>query len=837
MLNIFIPVPRITLPIAPVSTTPFPAKTKLTPMHTDNCSEKIHALSHTAKLIILFFIIAAITPGQAASGANYYTRGTGHWSSPTMWATSAGGVPCGCYPSSTDAVFIGNGHTLTADGNHTVASLTFEDNSITGTVNVNAGVTLNITGAIIIRSLTPQHKWALVEGQGTITANSVSVGHNMTPYTSSQSTALYIQGSISFSVAGDVTIYANENYDITNNAAISLRSGTLTVGGTISMHAEAFATATFQAAETGQVQTGTLVLTGSTPWTLSGAGTNKISLNGSSVTTVYQGTSAQTILGTTYNHLTINTPASASIGAATTVDGILRMTQGTLLLNGKTLTYGASASLVYNGLAAQTAGQEWPANFARNITIANNAPGGVSPDENKTVNAPGTLAVTGHLNFGTWYVGGSGAFTLADGGTLASAYISNGEGFGMSGDNTTGSIRVSGTRNLGTGGNFILNGLGAPQETGTNMPATVNSLGINNASGVVLSQNTVVSSLMDFQTGVITTGDNTLTIGPAGIVNNAGNSRYVNGKLARIISTTGSKEFAIGKNGNYRPVTLNFSALAGTSTVVAEQFEAPMPGAPPENAIPWVERYWELTESGSTSCTYKLTLDGTGFIPAHTPRMIKGDGITNTAFNVTSPDYTSTEGFTTFGNFALGEAGIATVTTPHDQVTCIGSTSVDLTATVSPAPDGGMVQFYISGSIYGGPVPVIAGVATISYEPGTSPLPTHTIRADYTGNGDYLASSSDPGHNATLRVVSGIWLGTTSSEWNTPSNWCGGVPTLSTDVVIPAGTPFMPHVTSGLWNPAVCNNLTIQPGAKLTVDAWKIIEVYGTLTNEGEGGE
>jgi hypothetical protein len=802
-------------------------------MKNDHYTEKQYIPSHFMKYLKNFamFLVAITATVQMASGANYYTRGTGNWSSPTMWATVSGGGPCGCFPGSSDAVFIGDGDVLAVDGNHTVANLTFEDNSVTGTVTVNSGVTLNVTGSIILRSLSPEHKWGLLEGSGVITAGSVSAGHNMTPYTSSQSTALYIQGTLNLVVSNNISIYANENFDITNNAAISLRSGTVTVGGVISMYAEALSTCTFQSAESGQLQTGTLVLAGAAPWSLAGSGTNKITLNGTSATVEYRGSAAQAILGTSYTNLKINAGGNASLGGATTVGGILHMTRGIFLLNGKSFTYGPSASLNYDGTAAQATGEEWPASFGRNISVANNTADGVSLNENKTVLAPATLTVAGKLNFSTHYVDGSGAFALAAGGTIASSYVTNGEGFGVSGDQTKGSVRVGGLRTLSTSGNYILNGAGSFQETGTNMPSTVNSLTVDNAAGVTLSRNMLVDGTLNLAGGLISTGISILTIGASGNVINASGARYVEGRLARVFSTTGSQEFAIGKSSVYRPLTLNFTALSGTSTVMAEQFESAIPGAPAADAILWTERYWSVTESGSSSCIYHVTLDGTGFSPVHSARMIKGDGVTNTAFPVTAPDYTNVTGFTTFSNFALGEANVSTTTTPADQAVCIGATSVTLTAVVSPPPDGGTVQFYINGTPAGLPAAVVGGVATVLYNITFTSLPTYSIRADYSGYGDYLVSSSEPGNNATLSIISGVWTGVAGTSWNDPANWCSGVPTLGTDVIIPAGTPFSPHVTSAEASPAACHDLSILAGATLTIDPGKILTVYGVLTN------
>jgi hypothetical protein len=66
------------------------------------------------------------------------------------------------------------------------------------------------------------------------------------------------------------------------------------------------------------------------------------------------------------------------------------------------------------------------------------------------------------------------------------------------------------------------------------------------------------------------------------------------------------------------------------------------------------------------------------------------------------------------------------------------------------------------------------------------------------------------------------WIGGTSSAWNNPLNWCGGVPTANQNVVIPGGTANQPNVSSN----ATCRNLTVATAASLTIG-------NATLTVEG----
>ena len=61
----------------------------------------------------------------------------------------------------------------------------------------------------------------------------------------------------------------------------------------------------------------------------------------------------------------------------------------------------------------------------------------------------------------------------------------------------------------------------------------------------------------------------------------------------------------------------------------------------------------------------------------------------------------------------------------------------------------------------------------------------------------------------------GTWLGGTSTDWSTASNWSGGVPGTATDAVITSTITNQPVISAGVT--ADCHNLTVDPGASLTV--------------------
>ncbi|HEX6334088.1 MAG TPA: hypothetical protein VFZ78_07665, partial [Flavisolibacter sp.] len=115
-------------------------------------------------------------------------------------------------------------------------------------------------------------------------------------------------------------------------------------------------------------------------------------------------------------------------------------------------------------------------------------------------------------------------------------------------------------------------------------------------------------------------------------------------------------------------------------------------------------------------------------------------------------------------------------------------------------------------------------------------------------NSSFVINNSSPANNGNYSVVitglcgsvtssiaslsvspSNAWLGVFNSDWNNPVNWCGGVPSSTTDVVIPSGTPFAP-VINGL---ADVRNITINNGATLTVTPTGVFAIYGNFTNSG----
>lgn len=158
-----------------------------------------------------------------------------------------------------------------------------------------------------------------------------------------------------------------------------------------------------------------------------------------------------------------------------------------------------------------------------------------------------------------------------------------------------------------------------------------------------------------------------------------------------------------------------------------------------------------------------------------------------------------------------------------------------------------------SGAITIKPLPA-AGITNISGTNAiTCSLPRINVRS--TGGGTYLWNNGlgtdsivyipAPGNytvtvtnngctkDSTIIITNGItgstWTGIEDNYWDNQDNWCGGIPTDTSDVIIPSGTPADPVISASV---AKVRNITLNAGAILTIDGQKF-QIFGSLTSAG----
>ena len=90
--------------------------------------------------------------------------------------------------------------------------------------------------------------------------------------------------------------------------------------------------------------------------------------------------------------------------------------------------------------------------------------------------------------------------------------------------------------------------------------------------------------------------------------------------------------------------------------------------------------------------------------------------------------------------------------------------------------------------------------------------------------GNFCGNSSATSLNVGV-TMNGTWTGLVSSDWNNAQNWCGGIPSASTNVIIPAGTPHNPVASAT----AFANNIAVDNGATLTVNN-TTLQISGTIS-------
>lgn len=179
---------------------------------------------------------------------------------------------------------------------------------------------------------------------------------------------------------------------------------------------------------------------------------------------------------------------------------------------------------------------------------------------------------------------------------------------------------------------------------------------------------------------------------------------------------------------------------------------------------------------------------------------------------------------------AAGCAAFSTTTSVQNllNVGSLGSISGLVNACQNPgalsftasAPNATSYTWSVSGA--GNSISGTGSTASLSLNP--SFIGTAVISVTANGCG---GSTSPVSTNLSV-YPSGTWLGI-SSNWNATPNWCGGIPTITSDVLIPTTATNMPIVSANSF----VNNLTLQSGTSLTVAAGRELRINGTLSGPG----
>jgi hypothetical protein len=313
--------------------------------------------------------------------------------------------------------------------------------------------------------------------------------------------------------------------------------------------------------------------------TISGAGVktaagNLNALNATSAATGNINVSAATLDLSTF---TASRGTTVTGGTLTVANGATLKIGGTNTLpaNYNTRTLGLTSTVEYNGSTQAISS----ATSYGNLTI--------STAGTKTASA--ILRILGNFSLANaTFVSGSFADTLEGTWNMTSGTFTN------------------------TGSTIVFNGAATQDISST---GAFNNLTVKKTTNpVTLSSNITVNGVLNFITGKIQTGNNSVILPATGSVSGALQSTgWVYGKLQKNIATGSnvSRVFEIGDNTSYTPATLLFASVttAGNLSAVVGTPDHPNLGTSGIDATRSVNRYWSFTNSATVFTTVSATVN------------------------------------------------------------------------------------------------------------------------------------------------------------------------------------------------------------------------------------
>ncbi len=559
-----------------------------------------------------------------------------NWSSANNWNTDV-------VPSTLGAVIIPNGFNVTVDGDFSCASVTFTGAS--ATLQVGAGLTLAVSGAITLNHIATGSNNTSITGQGSITAGSVVLGA-LTPTLSANGDTKLNVSINSFSCNGGLNLNSRNNSARNANASFSLQSGTFTLGGIITpaVSSSAGQSASFLMNE--GAASGTLVLTNANPWggdvdfdlnsgwggTTSGKVYN-VNLNGTNATVVYNRAANQTInrvrwsglggsVDVIYRNLTLAGSGDKSLPSTSTatITGTLSF-QGTAVMTTTNPTYAAGSTLEYKGSTAQTttafeflSGATAPSNL-----IIDN-PLGVTLHANRTLRSTGVNSIT--LRNGT-FDNSSFNVTMATGSSI-----------------TRGGGSFQSVPLFPVSLNLVYEQTSAIITSSLEVPTTtsiLSNLTINNTNGVVFNRDATINGTLTLTNGVLTlnsgyvmhiaSGNQIAGTGFGLLKHIITQKNGLSGAIAYIQSGsfTGTRTFPLGEGNFYMPATLSstgsndFNVAVFSGAAVNGQPNGSFFSASQLNSI--VDANWVINRNTGTTATditfgWSESLEGGAFTTA-----------------------------------------------------------------------------------------------------------------------------------------------------------------------------------------------------------------------------
>ena len=772
---------------------------------------------NSTRLLFLLSLLSGLLAAETLTAKTLTWQST----SSTAWATAGNWFDEGTLatsttaPTSADDVTINSSRGATAQPSVTVTAQACKS------LVVGSGFTMTISGGAaapiltVGDGLTGNNDITIQGGGEIINAPTATAGGNYFGLVSTANDKFRIDSGGRF-VHNTTRSYttpftaATQNFDA--NSTFVFR-GASTIATTVVFSGRTFGNLTIESSSGGYTVT-------------AATGTGTVTINGNlSIGATGAGTVSWTLATGTTSPFNVAGNLSIGTGSTITFPEIPITLVGNLTNNGTMTINATSGIFTFNGTTTTVAGSSTAA-FGGGFLI--NASKTASLSTGMSVASGKTGTVNGTLNCGTSTVSGAGAFTLPATGTL---------GIG-SGTGVDGNITVSGTKTLNAGATYVFNGTAG--QTTAGLPSLVSGLTINNslavATGGVTNSANVTATNLTLTAGRFITGANQINISEAGSVTGGSSGSYVDGKLQKIWTTTGTKSFTfpVGTGATYAPCSVASLVLtaAGTLTASTTNSEHANIATSTIDSTKSANRNWIMTAGGglavstyNASCTFLAgDLDGGANSANFVMEKWNGSSWVRAASSSVSGNTVTGNGFTSLSDFAVGEPAPV----PTNPAGVGGA---------SPATVGRGNPTVLTVTVTPGTFPTSSGLAVSADLSSIGGSSSQTFVDNGTG-GDVTSSDNIFSHTATVStgttlgakslstvitdaqlrtntaaIISVTVIGTTrtwsgggaNDNWSTTANWSGNVAPLSPadNVEFAGSTRPTPSLDSSTTVPSV----------------------------------
>ncbi|MFN3997632.1 T9SS type A sorting domain-containing protein [Algoriphagus sp.] len=560
--------------------------------------------------------------------------------------------------------------------------------------------------------------------------------------------------------------------------------------------------------------------------------TNPATVDATDSRVEFNGLAAQTIAGLTFKKLVLSGSGNKTFDAGTSISnelvinptaiarlGNIDRSVEVLILNGIAQgvgSYGSTASTATNKLATYFGTIDPGILFVTNVCQDGKWTGDVSSDWFDPANwcnglPTATTDVTIPATVNQPEINTTGALSR-------NITIESGASLSMTGTSTfsvRGNWINNGTFSAGTG-TVTFQSTAVQTSSGSSANNFAN-LTISNPAGVSLGTATIVSGTLTLASGALGAGTSlTMSVNSA-ILRTAGSlTGTLQGSNAYDVSYSGNSKTSGPElvNTGLRNLTVNLTAgqtltLGGTPALPDGNLSLTS-GRLNAGAISIDRSTAGGTLTIGAGTTFITSANGTAAFPTnYTTRTI--DASSTVEYAGTN----QTVATNTYGNVILG--GASGVKTFAGATSFAGNLSIAATTSANLGTANSSANTLTLGSV---------GQPNGSYG-STASSAIFKVATSFGISATGILNVT----NSTLACVNGFWIGGTSTDWFTTSNWCNGiVPTATTDVLIPANAPFKPVINA---NGAIARNLNIESGASLGISETQTLTLNGNFINNG----